>query len=152
MATQYTAGFVQGQKNTAAIMNQIGAAWETWTPTLTQSATVTFTNTSSRYMRIQKLVIAQTYLTVSGAGTAGQNVLVGLPVTAQNASGQIAGYGWLYDASTTTVYNVIAYMTATTSVSLMYTPNATGGAFGSNPAVTLGASDQVRLSFVYEAA
>jgi len=39
MATQYTAGLTAGQVLTAATMNQIGAAWETWTPALTASNT-----------------------------------------------------------------------------------------------------------------
>lgn len=33
MATQWTAGTTSGQVLTAATLNTIGAAWETWTPT-----------------------------------------------------------------------------------------------------------------------
>ena len=55
MATQYTAGLVQGQKNTAAIMNSIGAAFETYTPTWT-GITVGNATQSFRYGRINKLV------------------------------------------------------------------------------------------------
>lgn len=152
MATQYTAGITQGQAWTADIANQIGAAWETWTPTVTQSATVTCTNTLSRYGRIQKIIFATTYLTVTGAGTAGNNVLVSLPVNVQTFSGQIIGTGFVYDASATTVYNVTAYPASSSTVNLMYTPNLTGGGFGSNPAVTLAVNDQIRLMFTYEAA
>ena len=38
MATQWTAGTTAGQILTAATLNTIGAAWETWTP----APTVTF--------------------------------------------------------------------------------------------------------------
>ena len=76
MATQYTAGIVTGQKWTAAIANQIGAAWETWTPTVTQSGSVTCTVTYAKYAQIQKLVVASAYLTVTGTGTANNPVLV----------------------------------------------------------------------------
>ncbi len=57
MATQYTAGLTT-QVLTSAIMNSIGATWETWTPTVTASAgTITSaTVTLARYARIQNIV------------------------------------------------------------------------------------------------
>jgi hypothetical protein len=143
----------QSQDTTTNIKaSDIGAAWETWTPTVTQSATVTCTNTLSRYGRIQKTVFVTTYQTVTGAGTAGSNVILTVPVNFQSNSGQMVGFGWVYDASTTTIYNVMVYAASTSTVVLMYTPNATGGGFGSNPAVTLAVNDQIRITLIYEAA
>jgi hypothetical protein len=85
MATQYTAGIVQGQKWTAAIANQIGAAWETWTPTFTPSSgTFTSTTTSyARYGRIQNIVFGSVDMTITSIGTGSGVLVFTLPVTAK---------------------------------------------------------------------
>lgn len=72
MATQYNAGLTTGQVLTAATMDSIGAEWETWTPTISASAGAITTGavTLARYMRIQKLVIAEFAYTITTAGTA----------------------------------------------------------------------------------
>jgi hypothetical protein len=88
MATQYTAGLAQGQKLTAAIMNQIGAAWETWTPTYSASgggAFTTVTTTIARYAQIQKLVFVNIDATVTTLGTASGFMQFSLPITANRA-------------------------------------------------------------------
>lgn len=150
MATQYTAGITQGQAWTAAIANQIGAVWETWTPVVKQPSSLTLTNNVSRYMQIQKLVIATAYVTITGTGTAPNGVLMSLPITAKETT-TMDGFGWIYDASATTIYNVTAYG-GTTEVTLIYSPNTTGGTFGNNPSLALANNDQIRVTFVYEAA
>jgi hypothetical protein len=152
MATQYTAGLSVGQVLTAATMNSIGAAWETWTPTLTQTATVTKTTNYAKYMRIQKLVIAQCYMTVTGAGTGGTNVVVGLPITALELQSQIVGGGFIYDSSANMVYHVVNQITSTTTMSFYTDQNGSGNFFGTNPNIALAANDQIRLYFMYEAA
>jgi hypothetical protein len=86
MATQYTAGLSSGQILTAATMNSIGAAWESYTPTLTQSSTVTKTVTYAKYTQINKLCIVNVRLDVTGAGTAANSVVVGLPLTSASAN------------------------------------------------------------------
>jgi hypothetical protein len=94
MATQYTAGLTQGQKLTADIMNQIGAAWETWTPTVTSSSgsITSYTIGLAKYTRIQKLVIAHISITVTNAGTAAGTYLdFTLPLTSAVGSGYIGG-------------------------------------------------------------
>ncbi len=153
MATQYTAGITQGQAWTAAIANQIGAAWETWTPTVTQGTT-TFGTTIfyARYARIQKIVVAVYGLQIaSGTGQASQTVTVSLPLTA--ASGQNQGFGsaWIYDASAITPYGAVAYTFSTTAGA--FGGDWSGGSsFGNTPAVQLTTSDQIRGFFIYEAA
>lgn len=97
MATQYTAGLAQGQVLTAAIMNQIGAAWETWTPTFTPtSGTITTAAlTRARYCQIQKLVIARFEYAITTAGTAAGAFLdFTLPITAATYNtGAALGFG-----------------------------------------------------------
>jgi hypothetical protein len=151
MATQYTAGFVQGQKNTAAIMNSIGAAWETWTPTVTQNNAVAVTETvPSRYAQVQKIVFAYVYLTATGTGTAGSSVRVSLPLTARQSL-IIVGQGFIYDNSAAFLYAVTAYAPTTTAVEFYWT-QASGSSWGGAPNVALAANDQIRIQFMYEAA
>lgn len=88
MATQYTAGLTQGQVLTAAIMNQLGAIWETWTPTYSASgggAFTTVTTTVARYAQIQKLIFVNIDATVTTLGTATGFMQFSLPVTASRA-------------------------------------------------------------------
>ena len=58
-----------------------GGAWTTWTPTLTQSGTVTATVTSAVYGRWGRLIVGQFRLSVTGTGTGSNAVTVSLPVT-----------------------------------------------------------------------
>lgn len=72
MATQYTAGLSAGQILTAATMNQIGAATETFTPTImgNVSGTVGIGNgtLTGNYFRFQKFVVVN-YNLVWGSST-----------------------------------------------------------------------------------
>jgi hypothetical protein len=151
MATQYTAGLTTGQVLTAATMNSIGAAWETWTPTVTQLGTVTVTNNFARYARIQKLVVATTYLTVTGTGTTNNAVIVSLPITCASVSSQIVGTGFIYDGNTANMYTVVAAIESTTTAGFYYT-NPSGSFFGQSPNIALAVGDQLRFLFTYEAA
>lgn len=151
MATQYTAGLTAGQVLTAATMNQIGAAWETWTPTVTQNNAVAVIQTiPARYAQIQKIVFAYVYLTANGTGTAGSSVRVSLPVTARQSL-IIVGQGFIFDASASFLYAVTAYAPTTTAVEFYWT-QASGSSWGGAPNVALAASDQIRIQFMYEAA
>jgi hypothetical protein len=88
MATQYTAGIVQGQKWTAAIANQIGAAWETWTPTVSaQSGTITSYTVSARYAQVQKLVFIKFSVSIANKGTAAGAMNLTIPITAHSTYG-----------------------------------------------------------------
>lgn len=151
MATQWTAGLSDNTVLPASTLNTIGAAWETWTPRVDQNVTVASITNYARYCRIQKSVFATAYVTLNGAGTAGAAIAISLPLTAQSNSGQMIAYGWFYDANVTTFYNLTGYGLSSTTVAFI-SPNATGGSFGTNPAVTVAASDQMRIAFMYEAA
>jgi hypothetical protein len=148
MATQWTAGTTSGQVLTAATLNTIGAAWVDYTPTLTQSATVTKTINHARYCQIQKTVIVQIFMTATSAGTAGQIVTVGLPFTAKNTSAFI-GSGFIYDASANFMYTILPTADAGPTFTMFY---QTGNNFGASPAVTLANTDQLRFCLTYEIA
>ncbi len=149
MATQWTAGTTSGQVLTAATLNTIGAAWVDYTPTLTQSATVTKTINNARYCQIQKTVFVQVYLIATSAGTAGNIVKIGLPIAARTANSSTTGIGQIYDASTNVIYVVSAYLTDVNSCAFLY---QTGNPYGISPAITLAASDQLQMNLTYEVA
>lgn len=151
MATQYTAGLTTGQVLTAATMNSIGAAWETWTPTVIQNVNVAVTISTARYTRIQKLVIAQCTVVCTGTGTANNAVRLSLPIAARAADGSGNSYGYIYDNSASTLYTVYGTLATTTSVNFYYT-NASGNQWGQAPNIALTTSDQLSIVSIYEAA
>lgn len=151
MATQWTAGLTDNTVLPASTLNTIGAAWETWTPTVTQNNAVAVTETvPSRYARIQKIVFAYVYLTATGTGTAGSSVRVSLPLTARQSL-IIVGQGFIFDSSASFLYAVTAYAPTTTAVEFYWT-QASGSSWGGAPNVALAANDQIRIQFMYEAA
>lgn len=87
--------FVSGQVLTAAELNS-GGTWQSYTPTWTQSATITKTTDFARYMQFNKFVFGSLKMTASSSGTANNKILVGLPVSA-SANNFILGET-IYDA------------------------------------------------------
>ena len=72
MATQWTAGLTDNTVLPASTLNRIGAAWETWTPTMGASAGTITSGTliRARYAQIQKIVFARLEYSITTAGTA----------------------------------------------------------------------------------
>lgn len=154
MATQYTAGLAQGQVLTADIMNQIGAAWETWTPTVTQGTTtfgLSVVGGSARYTRIQKLVVAKAYIAItSGTGQASAPLRINLPIANNGVDGAF-GNAWIYDASAATAYHAICLWVSSTTVSFAGDWSG-GGTFGQIPAIQFATNDYINVLMTYEAA
>lgn len=163
MATQYTAGLSVGQVLTAATMNSIGAAWETWTPALTASTTSPTLGTGStvagKYTRINKLVVANFSITfgtsgvAAGTGTYRISVpinSVGTQVFQQNELGSVL----IRDASTQNTMMCHAYFDNVAYFILAY-PGTYGGILANvtNAAPwTWAASDTLSGQIIYEAA
>jgi hypothetical protein len=141
MATQYTAGLTTGQVLTAATMNSIGAAWETWTPNFRPEtgAWTSSTTTAAKYGRIQNLVFGQAGITINTFGTGGGNVTFDLPIT--SARGNPFGIGSGREANITG--NTFQAISFTTTV---------GRLIFFNNAVTAGANYNYSFFFIYEAA
>lgn len=154
MATQYTAGLTSGQVLTAATMNSIGAAWETWTPTVTQGTTtfgISVVSGSARYTRIQKLVIAKAYIQItSGTGQLSTPLRISLPINNNGIDGAF-GNAWIYDSSIATAYHAIALWWNTSSVAFAGDWSG-GGTFGTNPATQATTNDYINALMIYEAA
>lgn len=128
-------------------------AWGTYTPTLTQSATVAKTVSLASYASDdRRSVTGRIYLAVTGAGTANNAVLFGLPVAAAFGSGA-AGAGYIYDSSAGLFYaGTVDLLSSTTARFFVATTgNAAGGASGVFTAA-LASGDVVSAKFGYEGA
>ena len=151
MATQYTAGLSAGQILTAANMNSIGAATETFTPTIVgnTSGSVTINNgtLTGNYFRLQKLLVVN-YTLIWGSSTTTNCVglwLFSVPIgnaVRGNAFGRILDAGNTYYRVTGLASNnkMVLQATDTGSEVQNTVPMGTGWANG----------DVLTCTFVYE--
>ena len=153
MATQYTAGLTTGQVLTAATMNSIGAAWETWTPQLFTGTGQANTSTATGvYAKINKIAIVHVYLNASGAGGTGVLECRNIPSAIRpkrtgglnNSSGAEIGSGGYLDAGTA-YYIGQVYPTSTTAFRLVV-------AGSTDLALTAGSGDKFTFTITYEIA
>lgn len=92
MATQYTAGLTSGQVLTAATMNSIGAAWETYSPTVTsQTGSLTTVATSARWARVQRIILVRFSIAITNKGTGAGALFMTTPVTAEGSFNTCTG-------------------------------------------------------------
>lgn len=133
----------------AAIFPQNTDAWTAYTPTLTQGATITKTVNRAAYTKVGRTVTVSVFMTATSAGTAGQVLILGLPV-APAADLQI-GVCYITDTSVPTRY---VCTVLTSGGALLVQANQAGGSghFGVNPAVTIASGDQITFAITYEAA
>lgn len=135
---------------------QIGGAWATYTPTLTQSGTVTATVDRAVWTRIGKTIHFMVALSVTGTGTANNAVTVSLPATAATSLRSIPGGGYIGDVSATTNFPGIAFLQTTTTVVLFNSFTTTSslqyalGGTGSGFTAALANGDVVQISGTYE--
>ena len=154
--------FVAGQVLTAAELNTAGA-WQDYTPSWTQSATISKTVNWARYTQIGKWVQGSVKMTATSAGTANNKVLVGLPVSA-SSNNFVVGSMVVYDNGTKYQfgYNIPALFESSTTMSFgMYFTDSTGTAatidirFGQNSVSSTGlvvaSGDIFYIQFSYEA-
>jgi hypothetical protein len=134
-----------------------GGAWTSWTPTVTQSASVTVTNTHSRYARYGRTIHATTLLTVTGSGTASNDILISLPVTAAAAYGAAAivmGVGHVIDSSASLSYHgpAVSFNTTTCRIKAASAASSTGYLGGTTFTAGLASGDNLLFTITYEAA
>ena len=118
MATQYTAGLTAGQVLTAATMNSIGAAYETFTPTWKFGAnTITTGFNYGAYYRINKMVVIFAGMSLSSWTGTGELSLTIPSVCSLNPGRafQRLGFGSYNDSSATLEYAITAYHDSTST-------------------------------------
>ena len=155
MATQYTAGLASGQVLTAAIMNQIGAASESYTPAWTSTGTAPAIGNgtlSGMYFRLNKLIIARATWIAGSTTTYGTgNYRISLPVTTNNAN-FVTGFGYFSDASTFNAYVMVAQQITTSTVQMSWNVGGINGVWGQANPVAMANGDSMSATFIYEAA
>ncbi len=147
-----TTGLV-GSTDTGKLQNEVSySAWINYTPTITQSGTVTATITRARYRRNGTQVEVHVRVDMTAAGSAGSGVTISLPVTAAYTGNvDIVGVMAVYDASAGQVYSGVARLGSTTTIdSLAHNSGATS--IGANPSFALASGDVVSCHINYEAA
>ena len=132
------------------MINPAGA-WNTFSPVIDQSGTITYTNNYSKYVMIGKTVHFQCSLVATSAGGAATAITVSLPVNANGTTVfKNSGGASFYDASAATMQ---VLQTNTGGASVAFVSDTSGGNnFGALPAITVGVGDYINLAITYEAA
>lgn len=124
-------------------------------PVLRQSSAIATGVDNGYYWRVNKLVCAAFWTGIDGTGTAGQPILVDLPVTAATNSFRVIGTGVFQDSSANNMRLLRVVQYSTTRAAFL-TAEATsmtayfGAANGPNTAVGIG--DNLQFTITYEAA
>ena len=155
MATQYTGGLVAGQILTAATMNSIGAAWESWSPGW---ANVTIGNGTvvAEYCQIQKLVVARVVFILGSTSAVTNFGVMTTPITAAVAA-TYGGDVQYFDASANVTYEGYFDPSSGTGGLVFGVLRADqtfvyGGGLGATSPFTWTTGDQIFFNFYYEAA
>jgi hypothetical protein len=118
-------GLLSSQADSNSLTIYSGSAWSTigpvhgaltsWTPTVTQSGSVTVTINHATYQRVGRMITAKAILTVTGSGTASNAVIIGgLP--ASGTTGQPCGLLRITDTSAVSSYVGMAFLASGTTV------------------------------------
>lgn len=129
--------------------------WTDWTPTVTQSGSVTVTVNYARYSVVNNTVSGVARLTVTGSGTIANNIVIGgMPAAAQptnagNANDAI-GSIIISDTGTARYQGVLVALTAGGWVGIVH--NTPSGGMGIVPSFALANTDVIGFVFNYERA
>jgi len=138
----------------ASDLNNLFGAWTSWTPQIDQGATTNIAKTvdDARYLRIGTLVVATFNLSVTGTGTAGQNLLLSFPVTpARSSVGFKYGAGAIFDSSTSINYACING--GPVGSSFVFVGDWSGyGGWGTIPNIAIANGDRISGFIAYEVA
>jgi hypothetical protein len=134
-----------------------GSAWSTigplhgaltsWTPTVTQTGSVTVTNNYSRYRRTGRHIEGWFSLNVTGSGSGLADIVIGaIPATAASTS-PLIGRGRLYDQSVPATRDCWLYLASTTTFGMTLSVGVDVGTLQN-----LANLDKLDGFFAYEAA
>ena len=151
MATQWTAGTTSGQVLTAATLNTIGAAWESYTPTVKGGATtLTGTVLYAKWARIQKTVFVQVAFQSTGAGAANGIISISYPSGLTPANLDVRTIGTFHILDSGTAWYIGSASSTNPCQGLAY---GGGNYMGSaTPAMTVASNDVISMAICYEVA
>jgi hypothetical protein len=123
--------------------------WDTWTPTLTQSATITATLTFNLWARVGRKATGTASFAATSAGTALNAVQISLPTTAAVAANTPIGTWWYNDNGTGYYSGIVVANTTTTGQLWVAGGTARTASFGVDPAVTIASGDILTVNLDY---
>lgn len=132
-----------------------GAAGLSWSPSIVQGATPTLTVSRATYHRQGRRISGDAYVTLTGAGTAGNIVTITVPVAMATASANtIVGTGWIFDQSLGVFHYGILMRSSSTTVNFLIPAQASAATYLGTAGFTaaFAASDVVSIQFDYESA
>lgn len=153
-------GMVTYQLDVNTLTVYTGAVWSNigpvhgllsqYTPTLVQSGTVTKTVAFASYQQVGRMVHGNVTLTATGAGTAANAVVVGLPIAAATSVFAI-GSAYITDASAGILYGAVLNLASSTTAN-MIGDSATAALGVAKFTAALAAGDTITYMFTYPAA
>lgn len=124
--------------------------WVDWTPTVGQGGAVSITVSSARYVLLGDIVVAQGYLGVTGAGVAGNGIIIGgQPAAIQSPTGAVVGSIRIQDTGTAQYVGVLYVVGATDWRILCHNE---GDYCGADPNFALANGDAIWFHASYERA
>jgi hypothetical protein len=138
--------------NTAYVLNP-SSVWISYTPTLSQSANVTFTTNESRYKLLDNnTVVYAFHLTCTSAGTAGNAIQLTLPLDSSWARTYSSiGDALILKVSGALIYSCSVALTATSPGAIRFFAGSgtTANYVGIAPAITLASTDEISGTVTY---
>lgn len=124
--------------------------WTAWTPTVTQSGSVTVTVTRARYIVAGKIAHVQANLLVTGSGTITNAIVIGgQPAAIQSPANLIIGGGLIIDTGTQ-IYGGLSLVAVGATDWRFYGYAAGTSHAGVTPNFALANTDVIQFQAVYE--
>jgi hypothetical protein len=143
---------VNGSITACGSLTGFGGVWSTWSPTLTNVTLGTGSTVVARYLQIGKLVLCQLQIILGTTADVTGTFTVSLPVTARSLQPSIWGGGVALDASVGATGHRGVFCLVGASTSVLTFVASTGGTVNASVPFDWTDSDQLRVSWFYEAA
>ncbi len=133
-----------------------GLDWIDWTPTVNQGGAVAVTVNRAKYCKIHNTGFLQALMTVTGAGTSGNSILLqGIPAAVAPVSSTIpyrpVGNALVTDISAGGIYHGAVYIPTSATTRLQIFTDGAGGGFPLGAgAFSLGSSDVIGFEATIE--
>lgn len=117
----------------SALVAPSNGALTAWTPAITQVGAVTLTVNYGTQLRVGRMIFFQAAITVTGSGTAANDVVISTPVTtAALSTNSIIGMSWLRDVSAPSNVHADLRWASTTTMKMSSGNSVTDSFLGSN--------------------
>lgn len=126
------------------------STWNSYTPTLTQSATVAKSVGHAYYVQLGDLVIGLVKMTPSGTGTASNKILSSLPVPHDHAIDSTVGFAYYFDTGVANYVLAVQTDAAAGGTGVKFIRDGDTSAWGTS-GPTIGSGDILAFFFLYRA-